>query len=300
MRSFFVLMITLAAGAAACAQGADASSISGPPSGSSSGSSSGTGSGSGSDGGSSSGDPSQYPDVTSFCNAYAQAVCTQAVVSACGAKNSYSCELSAAAACVANQPQGTTYVAKNAPACIQLAQQIYASTTLTEKQLEALSTTCGTQIFSGPGKARDACATDYDCSSADGLECIIPFGSTTNMGKCYVPTTVQPGGSCTAESSVCTDGYFCDPMALTCSLDAAANQGCNPGWKPCGDGLTCNGAGSPFATCGPLLPDGNPCTLDTDCANGLCDKASTQSQGTCASQITLSPLDKACASFVGQ
>jgi hypothetical protein len=297
MRSFLVLMVMLAAGAAACAQGADASTISGAASGS--GSSSGSGSAT-PDGGSSSGDPSQYPDVKAFCNAYAQAVCTQAVVSACGAKNSYSCELGAAAACIANQPQGTTYVAKNAPACIQLTQQVYASTTITVKQLDELATTCGTQIFSGPGMARDACATDYDCSSADGLVCVIPYGSTTNMGKCYAPTTVQPGGSCTAESAVCTDGYFCDPMAQTCSLDGAMGQGCNPGWKPCGDGLTCQGAGSPFAACGALAPDGNPCTLDTDCAGGLCDKAAMQSQGTCASQITLSPLDKACASLSGQ
>lgn len=296
MRSFLFLMVSYAVGAAACAQGADASSISGTPAGSGSSS----GSDSGSDGGSSSGDPSQYPDVKAFCNAYAQAVCTQAVVSACAAKNSYSCELSEAAACIANQPQGTTYVAKNAPACIQLAQQVYSSSTITEKQLAQLSIACGTQIFSGPGKARDACATDYDCSSADGLVCVVPFGSTTNMGKCYAPTMVQPGGSCTAESSVCTDGYFCDPMAQTCSLDAAMGQGCNPGWKPCGDGLTCNGGGTPFASCGPKLPDGNPCTLDADCAGGLCDRASMQSQGTCASQITLSPLDKACASFTGQ
>jgi hypothetical protein len=294
MRSFVVLMVMIAAGTAACAQGADASTLSGSASGS------GSSSGSGSDGGSSPGNPSLYPDVKTFCNAYAQAVCTQAVVRACGAKNSYSCELGAAAACIANQPQGTTYVAKNAPACIQLAQQVYSSTTITVKQLAVLARTCGTQIFSGPGAARAACATDYDCSSADGLVCVIPYGSTNNMGKCYAPTTVQPGGSCTAESAECTDGYFCDPKAQTCSLEGAMGQGCNPGWKPCGDGLTCQGAGSPFASCGPLSPDGNPCTLDADCAGGLCDKATMQSQGTCASQITLSPLDKACASLSGQ
>jgi hypothetical protein len=51
--------------------------------------------------------------------------------------------------------------------------------------------------------------------------------------------------------------------------------------------------------CAALLPDGNPCTLGTDCTGGICDKAASQAQGTCASSITLSPLDAQCMPLQG-
>lgn len=237
-----------------------------------------------------------YPDVQSFCNAYAQAQCSKAVMNACGIQSGATCTSAGAAACVAGQPQGTTYVAANAGACISLVEQTYASTTITADQLKALATACGTKLFSGPGEARAQCQSDYDCSSQAGLSCVIPFGATG--GKCYAPTIVQPGGSCTDESAVCGDGFYCDPMARSCMADAAAGASCGAGYNQCGDGLTCLGAG-PFATCSAKYTDGHPCALDGDCAGGLCDKASTQAQGTCASQITLTPLDAACTPLRG-
>ena len=240
--------------------------------------------------------PAAYPNVDAFCQAYGQAQCTKVVLSACGVKDATSCATAAAQACVAGQPQGTTYVQANAPACIALVTSTYGSTTITKDQLDALDTTCGTQIFSGPGAARSVCQSDYDCSSAAGLSCVIPFGQTA--GKCYVPTTAQPGASCSQESDVCTDGFYCAPMTMACTADATVNTGCSPGFNQCADGLTCNGAG-PFATCMAASPDGYPCGVDTDCVGGMCDKAASQAQGTCASQITLSPLDASCAAFIG-
>jgi uncharacterized membrane protein YgdD (TMEM256/DUF423 family) len=237
-----------------------------------------------------------YPDVNSFCEAYGQAQCSQVVISACGVKDASMCAAAAAQACLADQPQGTTYVSAHAPACIALVTSTYTSTTLTKDQLAALATTCGTQMFSGPGEARSTCQSDYDCSSSDGLSCVVPFGQTA--GKCYVPTPSQPGAACGQESDVCPDGFYCSPMSQACTADAAANVGCSPGFNQCADGLTCSGAG-PFATCTAASPDGYPCGVDTDCVGGMCDKAASQSQGTCASQITLSPLDASCASFIG-
>jgi hypothetical protein len=235
--------------------------------------------------------------VESFCTAYAQAECSKAVMTACGLQSGASCTSAGTAACLAAQPQGTTYVASRAGACIALAERTYSSTTLTATQLQALATTCGTQLFSGPGQARAQCQTDYDCSGASGLVCVTPFGAMS--GKCYVPTPVQPGGSCADESAVCADGFYCDPTAKACQVDATTGLGCNPGYKPCADGLTCAGAG-PFAMCEAKFADGHPCTLGTDCSGGLCDKASSQAQGTCASQITLTPLDAACTPLRGE
>jgi hypothetical protein len=238
-----------------------------------------------------------YPDVTSFCNGYGQAQCSTAVMSACGIQSGTRCTSAAASACVASQPQGTTYVPANAGACISLVEQTYSSTTITAAQLRALATACGTKVFSGPGQARAQCQTDYDCSSQSGLSCIIPFGATA--GKCYAPTAVQAGGSCASESAVCADGSYCDPMSQVCQIDAAAGIGCSAGYNQCADGLACVGAG-PFATCAAKYTDGHPCTLDTDCSGALCDKASSQAEGTCASEITLTPLDAACTPLRGQ
>jgi len=234
--------------------------------------------------------------VQSFCEAYGQAQCTDAVVSACGVPDASACATAAAQACVANQPQGTMYVAANAPACIALAGSTYASTTITVDQLAALASACGSQVFSGPGAARASCQTDYDCSSMAGLSCVVPFGQTA--GHCYVPVVAQPGASCAQAPDVCTDGFYCDPMTQACTVDAVAGAGCGPGYNQCADGLACSGGG-PFATCMAASPDGYACGVDTDCAGGMCDKAGGQALGTCASQITLSPLDASCASFVG-
>jgi hypothetical protein len=86
-------------------------------------------------------------------------------------------------------------------------------------------------------------------------------------------------------------------MTKLCSVDAASGESCQDGWRACGDGLYCpNG---PFATCQAKYEDGHPCSLDTDCGGGLCDKASMMGEGTCASTVTLTPLDAACAPFTG-
>ena len=234
-----------------------------------------------------------YPDVQSFCKARAQAECSSAVVTACGAKNISTCTTSRTASCLASQPQGTTYVASNASACIQLASMAYSSGTISADLLSQMSSVCGTKIFSGPGVVRSPCSTDADCSSLDDLSCVIPYGQMT--GKCLTPVTVAPNGSCADEASVCTDGWYCDTMTKLCTVTAAAGEGCQDGWKACGDGLYCpNG---PFATCTPKFDDGHPCSLDGSCTGGLCDKAATMGEGTCASSITLTPLDAACAPF---
>ena len=248
------------------------------------------------DPGAASGVTASYGDVQSFCAAYAQAQCSQVVVSACAAASPTACATAAAKTCVANQPQGTTYVAANAPACIALVTSAYSSTTIAKDQLAALASTCGTQMFSGPGAARAPCQTDYDCSSIAGLSCVVPFAQTA--GHCYVPTVAQPGASCAEDFDVCAAGFYCDPMTKSCTADATAGVSCSPGYNQCADGLYCSGAG-PFATCAAASPDGYPCGLASNCIGGMCDKAASQAQGTCASQITLSPLDASCASFIG-
>jgi hypothetical protein len=95
---------------------------------------------------------------------------------------------------------------------------------------------------------------------------------------------------------VCSGPYFCDPKSLVCVALAGSGEQCSPEYQPCQQGFSC--PSSIFVgTCTPLPPAGNACTTGTDCASNLCDKATGQSQGVCADQIQLTPLDSMCASY---
>jgi hypothetical protein len=235
-----------------------------------------------------------YPDVATFSAARAQLECTTVGVTKCGAKDASACEATRTSLCEASQPQGTTYVPEHAQACIDLVTQITSAGTLTSAQEQSLATTCGSQIFSGPGAVRAPCKVDYDCSSKDGLVCIIPMNETSGM--CLKPNPIAPAGACPGEADVCSDGYYCDPKSRTCITYAQQGEDCRDGLRPCAPGLRC--PNSPFASgCAPLGSNGAACQNDTDCQALLCDKAIGQQMGTCTDAISFSSLDSVCANF---
>jgi hypothetical protein len=243
--------------------------------------------------------PTQSPlkTIAEFCSAQAEAECSDAVVSACGVADKSACEKASTKSCMASVPQGTTYQPGKAEACLAKVTAAYSSAQITAAALASLDPACGPDLFAGPGAARAPCMTDYDCDSAKGLRCVLPNPPTgTNMGQCFVPEVVPPGGACSGQGSVCPTGSYCDPTGLTCVTDAQLNDGCNPPDYPCAPGLTCSGGG-PFATCEAAAADGSACEAPTDCASGLCDKATDQAGGTCASSIMLTSLDSMCQDF---
>jgi len=234
-----------------------------------------------------------------FCNAEAEAACSDAVVAACdvtGGKNE--CVKKRSTACVQAIPQGTTYQPGKAPACLSAVKSAYATGELTATSLSSLDPACGADLFAGPGLARSPCRTDYDCDSSKKLRCVLPSPPPIDdMGQCFVPQIVEPGGDCSPQGSVCGTNTYCDPTGLTCMADAQVGDGCNPPYYPCAPGLACPAAGSPFATCSAASADGAACTADDQCASGMCDKATDQAGGTCATTIVLSSLDSLCQSF---
>ena len=234
-----------------------------------------------------------------YCAARAQAECSPAVVMACGLTSTHACETVRAGACKATLPQGTTYQPRKAKACIDAVLKAYATATMTANALAAIGEACGSVLFAGPGTARASCATDYDCNSASGLRCIVPTPElVAGMGNCFAPVAVTTGGDCSPQGSVCATGEHCDPQGLVCTLDFQVNQQCNPPGWPCAAGLKCSAPGLPFATCETGGgADGDPCMAGTDCVYGLCDKATGQASGTCASSVTLSALDALCGVF---
>jgi hypothetical protein len=239
-------------------------------------------------------DSTTYATLADFCAGRAKAECADVVVKACGSKTTAACLTARTAACDASAPQGTTYEAANAPACIAVVKTAYADATITDDEMATLDVTCGTKIFSGPGVARAPCTTDYDCSSADGLACVIALGATD--GKCLAPHEVKPSEACPNEADVCTQGFFCDAKSKTCMPKAAEGQNCYSLTLPCDDGLKC--PDSPFASgCLAKAPAGAACNADSDCAKGMCDKLQGSSEGNCTESVQLSTLDSLCVGF---
>lgn len=228
-----------------------------------------------------------------YCNARAEAECTTSVVQKCGAKDQTSCEKTRDAACIAEIPQGTTYVPEAASACIGKTREAYSDGTLTSQEIATIKSTCA-KVFSGPGGVRAQCTVDADCSSKDNLSCIIRGDATSTMGKCLTPRVVQPGGSCAGESDTCTEEFFCDSKSSMCVARAALGEDCY--MKQCLAGLKC--VSSLFGGgCTALKGAGIPCTADSECTSDICNKAKGSSEGTCVDMIVLSPVAAACAQF---
>lgn len=232
--------------------------------------------------------------LTDFCHTRARIECSQPIVSACHAKDQDTCVAQGEAACMKSVPQGTDYVPAAGPTCLQAVEATYATTTITADSLESMATACE-PIFSGPGAARQPCTVDYDCSTKDGLRCLTPTGETE--AKCLVPNPIDPGGPCPGEADVCSGPYFCSAQSKVCTAEGGEGSVCSIGYQPCMKGYVCPGGGPFQIMCQPLKPSGDPCTLASDCASNLCDKATGQAQGVCADQIQLTALDSLCAPY---
>ena len=242
-----------------------------------------------------------------FCKARAAAECSGAVVSSCKATSADACIAARVDACTKDLPQGTTFVAANAPACVAAIQAAYATATLHSSDLAAIDTACGPALFAGPKQARDACTVgsdgrSWDCDTSAGLTCIIPpsapAGSTT--GKCLAPHVMTAGQDCFSdEAAVCASGSYCDSIAKICKPAGIAGGSCQAGTNAsCQSGNKCVGGG-PFTppTCKPMKAIGESCTAGSDCASGLCDKTSLSSTGNCVDPLSMTSIANSCNGF---
>ena len=236
---------------------------------------------------------SETSTLADYCKTRARVECSAALVNACGAKDADTCVADRQAACMKAVPQGTVYVPAAGPACIVAVQAAYTTTTLTADAIASVDTACE-PIFSGPGAARSPCTVDYDCSTKDGLRCLIAPEQT--QGKCLAPNMIDPGGTCPGEADVCSGPYYCDVQSKVCVAEGGEGAACQPDSAPCMQGYRCPG-GLFGSTCMPLKVSGDACTADSDCQSNLCDKAAGQAQGTCADQIQLTALDSMCADY---
>jgi hypothetical protein len=247
-------------------------------------------------------DPSANSIATleEFCHARAEAECSPAVVNACQSGSTEACVAARESVCRSAAPQGARYVAKNAPACVSLVKDVFATATLTAEEVRAISKACDAAVFAGPGEVRAPCTASIDCDSALGLDCMLPLGAPAgSTGKCLVPKLVSSGSPCDGEAERCQDGMFCDEVTRVCVPAAPVGQPCQQSEPAsCQPGSQCMGSGIMGPpSCVALAQAGSACTSDADCANGLCDRPAASGNGTCTPSVQLVSIGASCQGF---
>jgi hypothetical protein len=235
-----------------------------------------------------------YSELTAFCQALAQADCSQAVVTGC--YGSSSATLSAdTQSCVTARatpercnPLGLGYHPQYAQPCIDAHTAAYMSGQLDAGAFATVEQQCLPVLNQG-GQTGTSCSSDTDCDVGSGDLCVVHQGG---KGTCQIPVPVMPGGECSDPAAECSAGYFCESGGY-CVIDPdQAGQACGPGVS-CNTGLGCS---TTTMRCEAQLPDASPCMADGDCSGGLC--IATAGSAQCAATYTFSVGSATCSDFV--
>lgn len=215
-----------------------------------------------------------FPDVTSFCNAKAEAECqvaTTCVIDPDDCKTTRAAECNSDAMTATANGTGTRkYTQTNAQACIDALNSAYGggNTTVSFAVLEgkgSIADLCG-RVFSGNSSMTQQCQSAYDCTGD--LICAPVMPGATSL-VCAAPVTVAEGAFCATPGSTCaTDSYCGLPSAgaaYQCEEAKMESASCDPVTAPCVSADRCVSAGTGQA-CEPRVKAGQPCQSDDDCA----------------------------------
>jgi hypothetical protein len=222
-----------------------------------------------------------YPDVTSFCDAKAEAECQIAMTclippDQCKVTRAADCNSDAMTA-TANGTGSRKYTQDNAQACIDALNSAYGNgnTSVSFATLEgkgSIADICG-RVFSGNSSMNQPCQSSYDCTGDLICAPVMP-GSTSLV--CAASVTVKEGEFCATPGSTCaTDSYCALPSAgaaYECEVAQSEDQTCDPVTEPCVSADRCVSAGTGQA-CEPRVSLGQACQSNDDCAPGApyCD-----------------------------
>jgi hypothetical protein len=236
-----------------------------------------------------------YSVETSFCEALAQADCSQPIVQACYGSGSNADLLAVdVQTCITFRttpevcnPLMLPYHGDFAQPCIDAHTAAYVNGQLDAAAVVAMTQGC-LPVLNKAGAVTTQCTADTDCDVGSGLYCVTHQGA---KGTCQTPTTVAPGSACTAAADECMGGYFCETSGY-CVANPAKGAACSA-TVACGANLRCDATTN---LCADQLQDGSPCTEPSDCTGGVC--ISTNSGGVCAATYTFAVGSATCVSFV--
>ena len=220
-----------------------------------------------------------------FCNRWAQAACSEEVISVCQAASADACRLGQEDFCLQVVPTNG-FVDDRANACIDAVGNAYADADLTAAELATvvrLQAPCD-QLVRGSSAATESCTSRLDCDGPAGFDCVFK-GSDTTTGSCQSPVIVEAGRDCSASSAVCTEGFYCD--GDNCVEGNAVGETCARNAE-CATGFC-----DPSGVCRAALAVDTACTLDEQCASGICYQFSAAEQ-VCTDRIRLSRTDPLC------
>jgi hypothetical protein len=231
---------------------------------------------------------------TDFSTRYAQEICA-AVSPAC---------LIPEASCVAQQlsvraaadqaaiNQGRSFLPSAAQTCLNQVSSAYGQlqggkVALKADDLHKVNEACS-GVYRGRKLANEACGADEDCVT--GLIC--DFAKTAGSGRCGAKKVVLQGGGCANIGEVCPTGFYCGAGTgvLTCQSKLDLGLACNES-APCLETLRCSGG-----ACAAQLGFGELCTVDQDCASGLCEPYALK----CADDVRFADRTPACAAMGGE
>ncbi len=240
---------------------------------------------------------SKYADTSSFCMGWAQAECSDAVVSTCLAPSRDACVTRRQTACMERvvtpaQQAGLTYDSSRAEGCIRAVENAYSDARITSEEEQVRREACDL-VFSGSGTRGTSCDTNSDCQQGEGLRCVVHHGSAESdagpvSGTCQVPVETAPGASCSTPEAECQPGYHCG-ISAHCVQDAQLGAPCDQ-LDPCDEGLECSPTDAGELRCKEKARIGDACTSDLDCASGYCVEGGRR----CAEAYQLSQNEPFC------
>jgi hypothetical protein len=232
-----------------------------------------------------SGDDASVDTPTSFCNKWAEAACSEDTVSACQAADVDQCRGSQIAFCLDLVPTAG-FSGRAADACLDAVGSAYADADLTATELQTvlrLAEPCD-RLVKGPQSEGELCSSRADCNAPEGFDCV--FKGNTAMGTCQVPRLVGAGLDCSDQNAVCGEGFYCNGQ--NCIGGQSVGMSCITD-RQCSLDAYC----APSGLCAERLAVDSPCTLDAECATGLCYQF--DAERVCTDRVRLSRTEPICA-----
>lgn len=237
----------------------------------------------------------KYPTEESFCQAAAEAECSNAVVTACYGSDAASlpddttsCVAARVASC---NPTFLPYHPEDAEGCVSARAAALADAVWSKEDLAAVEDAC-LPVFSKRQSEGAVCVASTDCDASTGLLCLVKLGSLD--GICGAPTVVSAGESCAGPTDVCDAGFYCDPKVSHCLANPKENEPCSAG-SPCASEFYCTDPDA--GVCVAKTKNGLDCLSDGVCAGGFCVGATAAAPGKCSSTLPLTITSASCDTY---